>query len=100
MQEKIPASVLVTVYNNPDSYIQELDGGVKIPLWRYKGQNIVPRIEYIEIELEKYEGDDYEKLEHDIIFVLRIIGLVGAVQGEEKKIPLLGDIFQDWFKSI
>ena len=34
------------------------------------------------------------------IFILRIIGLVGAVQGEEKKIPLLGDIFQDWFKNI
>ncbi|MBP8792356.1 MAG: hypothetical protein KBE41_07605 [Lutibacter sp.] len=34
------------------------------------------------------------------IFVLWIIGLVGAVQGEEKKIPLFGDIFQDWFKGI
>ncbi len=34
------------------------------------------------------------------IFVLWIIGLIGAIQGEEKKIPLLGDQFQDWFKSI
>jgi uncharacterized membrane protein len=34
------------------------------------------------------------------IFVLRIIGLVGAIQGEEKKIPLLGDAFQDWFKNM
>lgn len=34
------------------------------------------------------------------IFVLRIIGLVGAIQGEEKRIPLLGDVFQDWFKNI
>lgn len=35
-----------------------------------------------------------------VLFVLRIIGLVGAVQGEEKKIPLVGDLFQDWFKNI
>lgn len=32
--------------------------------------------------------------------VLWIIGIIGAVQGEEKKVPLLGDQFQDWFKSI
>ena len=31
---------------------------------------------------------------------LSIIGIIGAVQGEEKKIPLLGDQFQEWFKSI
>ncbi|HHC78645.1 MAG TPA: hypothetical protein ENK46_02095 [Flavobacteriia bacterium] len=35
-----------------------------------------------------------------ILFVLWIIGFIGAVQGEEKKIPVLGDMFQDWFKSI
>jgi len=34
------------------------------------------------------------------VFVLWIIGIIGAVQGEEKKVPLLGDQFQDWFKSI
>lgn len=34
------------------------------------------------------------------LFILLIIGLVGAIQGEEKKIPLFGDIFQDWFKRI
>lgn len=34
------------------------------------------------------------------IFILRIVGLVGATQGEEKRIPLLGDAFQDWFKNI
>lgn len=34
------------------------------------------------------------------LFILLIIGLVGAIQGEEKKIPLFGDIFQDWFKGI
>jgi uncharacterized membrane protein len=34
------------------------------------------------------------------IFILWIIGLIGAVQGQTKKIPVLGDYFQDWFKSI
>ncbi len=34
------------------------------------------------------------------LFVLWIIAFIGAVQGQEKKIPLLGDQFQDWFKSI
>ncbi len=34
------------------------------------------------------------------VLVLSIIGLIGAVQGEEKKIPLLGDQFQEWFKNI
>ena len=34
------------------------------------------------------------------LLILLIIGLVGAVQGEERKIPLFGDIFQDWFKGI
>ncbi len=32
--------------------------------------------------------------------VLTIIGIIGAVQGQEKRIPLLGDQFQEWFKSI
>ena len=35
-----------------------------------------------------------------ILLVFWIIGLIGAAQGEEKKIPLLGDLFQDWFKGI
>ena len=34
------------------------------------------------------------------IFVLWVLGLIGAVQGEEKRVPLLGDLFQDWFKGI
>ena len=34
------------------------------------------------------------------LFVLWIIAFIGAIQGEEKKVPLLGDQFQDWFKSI
>jgi len=35
-----------------------------------------------------------------VLFVFWIIGFIGAVQGQEKKIPLLGDMFQDWFKGI
>lgn len=35
-----------------------------------------------------------------VLFVLWIIGFIGAIQGEEKKIPLVGDLFQDWFKEI
>jgi uncharacterized Tic20 family protein len=34
------------------------------------------------------------------LLVLWVIALIGAVNGQEKKIPLLGDQFQDWFKSI
>ena len=34
------------------------------------------------------------------LFVLWIIGFVGAIQGKEKKIPLFGELFQDWFKGI
>lgn len=32
--------------------------------------------------------------------VLLVIGLFGAIQNEEKKIPFLGDQFQEWFKNI
>jgi len=35
-----------------------------------------------------------------VLFVLWIIGLMGAAQGEEKSMPLFGDLFQDWFKGI
>lgn len=35
-----------------------------------------------------------------IIFVLWIIGFVGAIKGEEKLVPVLGDKFQDWFKGV
>jgi len=34
------------------------------------------------------------------LFVLWIIGFIGCAKGEEKKVPLLGDLFQDWFKGI
>ncbi|WP_299063801.1 hypothetical protein [uncultured Polaribacter sp.] len=32
--------------------------------------------------------------------ILWIIGLIGAIKGEEKSTPLLGGLFQEWFKGI
>lgn len=34
------------------------------------------------------------------LFVLWIIGLMDAINSEEKKVPFVGDLFQDWFKVI
>ena len=34
------------------------------------------------------------------VIVLLVIGLIGAIQGEEKRVPLLGDQFQEWFRNI
>ena len=34
------------------------------------------------------------------VFILWIIGLIGAIQGEEKTVPLLGEQFQEWFRNI
>lgn len=34
------------------------------------------------------------------LFVLWAIGLLGAIKGETKPIPFIGDLFQDWFKNI
>ena len=32
--------------------------------------------------------------------VLWFIGFLGAIQGQEKSVPLLGDQFKEWFKGI
>lgn len=34
------------------------------------------------------------------LLVLWILGLVSAVQGEMKPVPVLGEQFQEWFKGI
>ena len=34
------------------------------------------------------------------VIILWIIGLIGAIQGEEKTVPLLGEQFQEWFRNI
>lgn len=35
-----------------------------------------------------------------ILFVLWIIGLIGAINGQEKEIPIIGKYAQDWFKGL
>ncbi len=35
-----------------------------------------------------------------ILFVLWVIGFIGALKGEEKRVPIVGDQFQEWFKTI
>lgn len=34
------------------------------------------------------------------IVVFWLLGFIGAVQGEKKPVPLLGEQFQQWFKGI
>ena len=48
----------------------------------------------------KYVGSSIGMLLGLGTFVLWVIGLIGAFQGEEKRVPLIGDLFQDWFKGI
>lgn len=35
-----------------------------------------------------------------LILILWVISLLGALSGEQKPTPVLGDMFQQWFKSI
>ncbi|MBL4744957.1 MAG: hypothetical protein JKY08_01175 [Flavobacteriaceae bacterium] len=37
---------------------------------------------------------------HITLFIFWITGFIGCLKGQEKKIPLFGDLFQDWFKGI
>jgi uncharacterized membrane protein len=34
------------------------------------------------------------------LFLLWLIGILGAINGEEKPVPLLGPLFQQWFAFI
>lgn len=34
------------------------------------------------------------------VFVYWVLGLVSAIQGEKKPVPILGEQFQEWFKGI
>ena len=34
------------------------------------------------------------------VFILWILSLIGAIQGEIKESPVVGKYFQDWFKSL
>ena len=35
-----------------------------------------------------------------ITFICWLYGLITAIQGEAKEIPIIGSYFQDWFKNI
>ncbi len=35
-----------------------------------------------------------------LLLVLWVIGFIGAIQGEKKLIPIIGENFQEWFKFI
>ncbi len=34
------------------------------------------------------------------LFVFWVMGLMGAINGERKPVPIVGEHFQEWFKSI
>lgn len=35
-----------------------------------------------------------------IVFVFWVISLIGAIKGEEKLVPFVGEQFQEWFRNI
>jgi len=35
-----------------------------------------------------------------VVFILWLLSLIGAAQGEKKETPVVGKYFQDWFKSM
>lgn len=35
-----------------------------------------------------------------LLFILWVIGFVGAIQGDEKQVPVIGEHFQKWFAGI
>jgi len=48
----------------------------------------------------KYIGDTLGSFLILATFILWLIGLVSAIRGEAKPIPLVGDSFQRWFKNL
>lgn len=35
-----------------------------------------------------------------VLLIIWVLGLISAIQGEKKEIPIVGAYFQEWFKSI
>ena len=35
-----------------------------------------------------------------VVFIFWIMSLIGAIQGEKKETPWIGQYFQEWFKSL
>ena len=50
--------------------------------------------------LSRFMGDWATWIINVGIIVLTVFGALAALQGEKKKIPLFGDLFQDWFRNI
>lgn len=51
--------------------------------------------------IQRYSNFDWLDMALAVgVFILWIIGLLGAIQGEEKRVPLFGDQFQEWFRNI
>lgn len=48
----------------------------------------------------KYLGDTIGTLLILGTFVLWVIGLLSAIRGEAKPVPLIGESFQNWFKNL
>lgn len=48
----------------------------------------------------KYIGDTIGSLLILATFILWLIGLVSAIKGEAKPVPLVGESFQSWFKNL
>ncbi|MHB0755787.1 DUF4870 domain-containing protein [Polaribacter sp. M15] len=48
----------------------------------------------------RYFGDTIGWILGIVLFVLWIISLIGAIQGEEKEVPVVGEHFQNWFRGI
>lgn len=48
----------------------------------------------------KYFGSTIGWVLGILIFILWIISLMGAIKGEEKEAPVVGEHFQNWFRSI
>ena len=49
---------------------------------------------------EKYVNSYLGSAFWTITFIFWVFGLVSAIQGKDRKIPLLGDLFQKWFKNL
>ena len=62
------------------------------------GLGLISLLNYVVIL--RFLGGNLFTIINILHLILVIIGIIGAAKGEEKKIPLFGDMFQDWFKGI
>ncbi len=48
----------------------------------------------------KYFGSTLGWIIGVMIFILWVISLISAIQGEEKEVPVVGEHFQNWFRGV